>query len=164
MAHCTKCGAALAEGASFCAGCGSPQAASNPAVSRSGIPTGLGAAVTAPQMAENVAGLLCYVLGWITGLIFYFIDKRPFVRFHAAQSIVVFGGLHLITIVIGIFFGVSIFAGAGVGGFTMGYALYSLIGLVELVLWVMLMIKAYQGERFRVPIAADLADKLFGKA
>jgi len=115
-------------------------------------------------MAENVAGLLCYVLGWITGLIFYFIDKRPFVRFHAAQSIVVFGGLHLITIVIGIFFGVSIFAGAGVGGFTMGYALYSLIGLVELVLWVMLMIKAYQGERFRVPIAADLADKLFGKA
>ena len=117
----------------------------------------------APQMAENVAGLLCYVLGWITGLIFYFIDKRPFVRFHAAQSIVVFGGLHLITIVIGIFFGVSIFAGAGLGGFTMGYALYSLIGLVELVLWILLMVKAYQGERFRVPIAADLADKLFGK-
>ena len=38
-------------------------------------------------------GLLCYVLGWVTGLIFFFIDKRPFVRFQAAQSIVVFGGL-----------------------------------------------------------------------
>ena len=40
-------------------------------------------------MAEKIAGLLCYVLGWLTGLIFFFIDKRPFVRFHAAQSIVV---------------------------------------------------------------------------
>ena len=45
-------------------------------------------------LSENVAGLLCYILGWITGLIFLLIDKRPFVRFHAAQSIVVFLGLH----------------------------------------------------------------------
>ena len=115
------------------------------------------------QMAENVAGALCYVLGWITGLIFYFIDKRPFVRFHAKQSIVVFGGLHILTFVIGIFFGVSIFA-TGLAGFSMGYALYSLIGLAELVLWILLMVKAYQGVRFRVPLAADLAEQLFGKA
>ena len=54
------------------------------------------AAAAESQMDEKVAGLLCYVLGWITGMIFYFIDKRPFVRFHAAQSIVVFGGLHVI--------------------------------------------------------------------
>ena len=39
-------------------------------------------------LEENVAGLLCYVLGWVTGLIFFLIDKRPFVKFHAAQSIV----------------------------------------------------------------------------
>ena len=45
---------------------------------------------------ENVAGLLCYVLGWVTGIIFFLIDKRPYVRFHAAQSIVVFGGLHIL--------------------------------------------------------------------
>jgi uncharacterized membrane protein len=114
-------------------------------------------------MNENVAGLLCYVLGWITGLIFYFIDKRPYVRFHAAQSIVIFGGLHILSIAIGIFFGVSLFAG-GFSAFSMGYALYSLIGLAELILWILLMIKAYQGERFRVPVAADLAEKLFGKA
>jgi uncharacterized membrane protein len=113
-------------------------------------------------MAENVAGLLCYVLGWVTGLIFYFIDKRPYVRFHAAQSIVTFGGLHLVSIVLGMFFGVSLFTG-GVGAFSMAFLLYDLIGLVSLVLWILLMIKAYQGERFRVPVAADIADKLFGK-
>jgi uncharacterized membrane protein len=55
-------------------------------------------------ISENVAGLLCYVLGWVTGLIFYFIDKRPFVRFHAAQSIVVFGGLTVIRIALGVLF------------------------------------------------------------
>ena len=114
-------------------------------------------------MDEKVAGLLCYVLGWVTGLIFYFIDKRPYVRFHAAQSIVVFGGLHIISIVLGMFFGISLLAG-GLSGFSMGYAVYALVNLVGLVLWILLMIKAYQGERFRVPVAADLAEKIFGKA
>jgi len=57
-----------------------------------------------PGMAENVAGLLCYVLGWVTGIIFFLIDKRPYVRFHAAQSIIVFGGLHVLNIVVGIIF------------------------------------------------------------
>src|ERR1700689_1300802 len=99
MPHCTKCGAAVADNAAFCPACGATQGAAavttSPAVSSQ---TG---------MSENVAGLLCYLLGWVTGLIFYLIDKRPFVRFHAAQSIVVFGGLHILNIVIGIFFRTS---------------------------------------------------------
>jgi uncharacterized membrane protein len=164
MAHCTKCGTALADGASFCAACGAPQTAASPVIARPApAPADLGAAAASPQMAENVAGTLCYVLGWITGLVFYFIDKRPYVRFHAAQSIVTFAGLHIISFILGIFFGVSLLTG-GIGGFSMGYALYSLVGLLGFVLWILLMIKAYQGERFRVPIAADLAEKLFGKA
>lgn len=114
-------------------------------------------------MDEKVAGLLCYVLGWVTGLIFYFIDKRPYVRFHAAQSIVVFAGLQIISIILGTFFGVSLLAG-GLAGFSMGYALYGIVNLVGLCLWILLMVKAYQGERFRVPVAADIAEKLFGKA
>ena len=114
-------------------------------------------------MQENIAGLLCYVFGWVTGLIFYFIDKRPYVRFHAAQSIVVFGGLHILGIVFGMFFGLSLLTG-GWTGFSMGFALYHALQLVGLILWILLMIKAYQGERFRVPIAADLADKIFGKS
>lgn len=118
---------------------------------------------TQSGMAENVAALLSYVLGWVTGLIFYFIDKRPFVRFHAAQSIVLFGGLHVVMFILGIFFGLSILAG-GLAGFSFGYLLFRVVELVIFVLWVLCMIKAYQGERFRVPVAADLAEKIFGKS
>jgi len=156
MAHCTKCGAALADGASFCGSCGASQAGASGGAAPA-------PAVQSSQMAENVAGLLCYVLGWITGLIFFFIDKRPFVRFHATQSIVVFGGLHIINIILGTVFGMSMMMG-GFGGFSAGLALYWLVGLVSFVLWILLMIKAYQNERFRVPIAADIAEKIFGKA
>jgi uncharacterized membrane protein len=162
MAHCTKCGAVVAENAAFCASCGSPQSAPGgaPSAAPSAPPAG---SAGQTQMAENVAGLLCYVVGWVTGLIFFFIDKRPFVRFHAAQSIVVFGGLHILSIVLGMFFGVSLFA-TGFAGFSVAWALIGLINIVAIVLWIVLMIKAYQGERFRVPVAADIAEKIFGKA
>jgi len=114
-------------------------------------------------MAENVAGLLCYVLGWVTGIIFFLIDKRPFVRFHAAQSIVVFGGLHVINIVLAIVFGAGFMMMGGFGAFGLGWALYSLIGLVALILWVLLMVKAYQGEKYEVPIAGGIAKSFAGK-
>ncbi|HXO05624.1 MAG TPA: DUF4870 domain-containing protein [Candidatus Sulfotelmatobacter sp.] len=154
MPHCTKCGAAIADNAAFCPSCGATQGAaaspSSPASTQSGL-------------AENVAGLLCYVLGWITGLIFYLTDKRPFVRFHAAQSIVVFGALTIIRILVGMVFVTGGLAGV-TAGLSFGILLFWLISLVGVILWILLMVKAYQGERYRVPIAADLADKLFGKS
>jgi len=154
MPHCTKCGAAVADNAAFCPACGATQgaaAATSPAVSSQ---TG---------MSENVAGLLCYLLGWITGLIFYLIDKRPFVRFHAAQSIVVFGGLNILSYVLGMFLGVSALA-HGWTGVGAGFVLIHLLHLLTFILWIFLMVKAYQGEKFRVPFAADLADQIFGKS
>lgn len=154
MPHCTKCGTAVADNAAFCGNCGAPQAnlsAPSPAPS---------AANTQPQMAENVAGCLSYALGWITGLIFYLIDKRPYVRFHAAQSIVVFGILTVIGIFLGRLYGFNSFDG-GMGGMSAGHTVWHLF---ELVLWILLMVKAYQGERFRVPIAADVADSIIGKS
>lgn len=158
MAHCTKCGAAIADNAGFCGACGSAQTGATPGPASNPAP-----AATQSGIAENVAGLLCYVLGWITGLIFFFIDKRPYVRFHAAQSIVVFGALHLLSIILGMFFGMSILM-HGWMGFSFGYAIFRLVQLLGLVLWILLMIKAYQGERFRVPIAADVAERIFGKS
>lgn len=98
---------------------------------------------------SNVAGLLCYVLGWITGLIFLLIEKDDdFVRFHAAQSIVVFGGLTIVQII----FSVFIFAVPGLWFF------YWIIGLVGLALWILLIVKAYQGEEYHLPVAGDIAD------
>jgi len=157
MAHCTKCGAEVANNAAFCGSCGASQSGAP------GAPPAPAAPAATAQMAENVASLLCYVLGWITGLIFFLIDKRPNVRFHATQSIVVFGGLHIIAFIVGSVFGLSMLAG-GLGGFGFGLVLYWLVDLLGIVLWIVLMVKAYQGERFRVPIAADLAEKIFGKS
>jgi uncharacterized membrane protein len=104
-------------------------------------------------------------VGWITGLIFLLIDRRPSVRFHAAQSLVVFGGLHILRVVLAIAFGMSWWMGGGVGwtGISFGFLLFQLVGLVSLILWILLMVKAYQGERFKVPMAGDFAESLAGK-
>lgn len=91
MAFCGNCGTEVA-GASFCPKCGQAQAGAAPTVqAQTGGPV-TQTTQSSTGLDENVAGLLCYVLGWVTGLIFFLIDKRPYVRFHAAQSIVVFGG------------------------------------------------------------------------
>ena len=100
-------------------------------------------AKTSTGLEENVAGLLCYVLGWVSGLVFILIEKEnKFVRFHAIQSIIVFGILFLASIILSrILF---------LGG---------IIGILGLVLWIVLMIKAYQGEKYKVPWAGNLAEK-----
>ena len=105
-------------------------------------------------MAENVAGVLCYVGGWVTGLVFYLVDKRPFVRFHAAQSIVVFGLLHAVYIGLAMLF----FTGP-----LRVFGVLSLLQLFALVLWIVLMVKAYQGEKFRLPVVGDWVDQLVAR-
>ncbi len=98
MAHCTKCGAEVAANAQFCQTCGQPQPAAAAAPPASWQP---GPAANAGGLSENAAAALSYALGWITGIIFFLIDKRPYVRFHAAQSVVTFGILNLIRLVLG---------------------------------------------------------------
>ena len=150
MAFCKACGTELG-GAAFCPKCGASQTAS-------AVPMGAAPAASSEGLAENVAGLLCYVLGWLTGIIFLLIDKRPFVRFHAAQSIVVFGALTIIRIGLGIIMGIGGFVGFGL------WALISMVlGLLGVILWILLMIKAYQHQLYRLPIAAPIADGIAGK-
>ena len=109
-------------------------------------------------MEDNkLKGLLCYLLGWITGIIFYLIDKDSYVRFHAMQSILTFGGLTILDII------VSILGNAGLGLWLIMGLIRSLIGLVGLVLWIVLMVKAYKGERFKLPIVGDMAENYAGK-
>src|SRR6202140_1756613 len=155
MAFCSKCGSEVAAGAGFCPKCGEAQSGGAAVVQS--------AQSTQSGMSENVAAFLCYLVGWVTGIIFFLIDKRPFVRFHAAQSIVVFGGLHIINIAVGIIFGAGLMMMGGFGAFGMGAAIYGLVSLVGLVLWILLMVKAYQGEKFEVPVAAGIAKSFAGK-
>lgn len=153
MAFCGKCGTSMADDVAFCPKCGAP---AGPVVV--GMPTA--APVTGPVvtpaasgLTENVAGMLCYALGWITGLIFLLIDKRPFVRFHAAQSIVVFGGLFILRM---------IFWFGSFGLLSMMAMVSMLLFLVTVVAWIVLMVFAYQGKRFEVPVAAGIAKSIAG--
>lgn len=102
---------------------------------------------TASGMDENVAAALCYSLGWVTGLVFFATEPRnAFVRFHAVQSIVVFGAACLALIVcLTIDF--------------LGWILSIFVVYGSAALWLVLMFKAYQGERFKLPVAGDIADE-----
>ena len=105
---------------------------------------------TSTGLDENIAGLLCYVLGWISGLVFILIEQNnKFVRFHAMQSIIVFSVLTVASFI----FGWIPF----IGGF-IGFVIWAL----GLVLWIVLMIKAYQGTRYKLPWAGNLAEKWVG--
>ena len=143
MAFCKSCGQDIGT-ANFCTKCGASQGAAAAPAAQAVAPV----SPSSEGLAENVAGLLCYAAWWVTGLIFLLIDKRPWVKFHAAQSIAVFGGLTVLRI--GLLF-MSHFMLWGIQG---------LLWLVGFVLWIFLMIKAYQHETVRIPIAADIADSL----
>lgn len=146
MAFCKACGQDIGTSA-FCPKCGANQTAS-------AAPVPAAPAVQGSEgLQENVAGLLCYALGWVTGIIFLLIDKRPWVKFHAAQSIVVFGGLHILLIGLG-FVGFS----GGLLGVGFFWGVFWIVRLAAFILWVLLMVKAFQHETFRLPGAADIAD------
>ena len=101
---------------------------------------------TSTGLDENIAGLLCYVLGWVSGIIFLLIEQdNKFVRFHAMQSIIVFG----IVTVAGIILGFVPFIGW-------------LVPAISFILWVVLMVKAYQGTRYKIPWAGNLAERWAG--
>ena len=107
-------------------------------------------AKTTTGLDENVGGLLCYLLFWLSGIVFILLEPvNKFVRFHAFQSVIVFGTLFIAIAVlswiplIGIFFAL-------------------LISIFSFVLWIILMIKAYQGKKYKLPWAGNLAEKLAG--
>ncbi|HEY1690556.1 MAG TPA: hypothetical protein VGG39_00255 [Polyangiaceae bacterium] len=107
------------------------------------------------HLAENVAGMLCYLLGWVTGVVFLLVDRRPFVRYHAAQSVAVFATLSILLLVCGGFFLGALFPGMAHGLLVLRHILW----LVWLVAEVVLMLKAAGGQRPRVGIASQYADR-----
>ena len=106
---------------------------------------------TSTGLEQNVAGLLCYVGLWVTGIIFVILEKdNQFVRFHAIQSIIVFGALTLA----GVLFSV-VLAFIPVIGALLAW----LIWVLTIILWIVLMLKAYQGQRYKVPLAGNIAEQ-----
>ena len=101
-------------------------------------------------MQPNFAALLSYVLGVITGLVFFLVEKEnKFVKFHAMQSIC------LSCAVIVLSFALAIIP-------IIGWILIPLVQLASLVVWIICMVKAYQGAWFRLPVIGDFAAKQSG--
>ena len=104
----------------------------------------------ATGLNKNTAGALAYVLGPITGVVFLILEKDPYVRFHAMQSIVVFISLFVLQWVLGLT--------------VILLLLVPLIGIVTFVLWLILIYKAWQGEKWEVPVLGKFAKQLAEKA
>lgn len=125
---------------------------------------------TGTGLNQNVAATLAYVLGWVTGLIMFLVESdNDHVRFHAAQSIVVFGALTVVSILLTFVQGAiasAIVAAGGGGTAILGFlsAILGLVGLVLnlliLVLWIYLLVQAYQGNDPRLPLAANIAENI----
>jgi uncharacterized membrane protein len=110
---------------------------------------------------NQVVAAVAYLLGPVTGIAFLYLepyDKDEFVRFHARQSIAFSIAVFAINTVVSVFIG--IFGFSFVGGLLAG--ILRLTDLALAVVWVLLMWKAYSGERYRIPYLADLADS-FGR-
>ena len=115
---------------------------------------------------ENVAALLSYVFGWVSGLIFFLMEKSSqLVRFHAMQSILLNALVIVLAIVMIIVVSILVLilgqisgALAGIVGI-LSYLLYLAGCIAVLVLWVMCLIKAFQGQMYKLPIIGNYAEK-----
>lgn len=159
MAFCGSCGAQMQDNAAFCPACGASSKAGSGATAGAApapapIATSGSPAATTGGMSDNVAGMLAYVT-IIPAIIFLVIEpfnKNRFIRFHAFQNI---------------FFHVAWFALWMILAFVghipvLGWLtilVWPLIGLGGLILWIVLVLKAYQGHMFKLPFIGDMAEK-----
>ncbi len=158
---CSKCGTENPEGAKFCSKCGA----------KFGVSTGPSEAPAKPKaetsvgMSANTAGLLCYVGGWISGIVFAVIEKKStFVKFHAWQSIMTFGILSVVQIIVS-----GILAAIAVA--TLSPGLVAFIGILGTIIWILtfglwiaLMIQAGTGKMWKLPWVGNWAEKRASKA
>jgi len=155
MAFCAACGQEVGT-ASFCPKCGANQAVAAGA----GAPGAAVAAASSEGIQENIAGLLCYLFGWISGLIFLLIDRRPFVRFHGAQAIAmniafcaIWIAFWIVTLLLGFITAMMKFP---VGFLTI--FLYPVVMIAFFITWIYCMYKAYQHEKFKLPIIGNIVE------
>lgn len=102
---------------------------------------------TRSGLEPTIAGALSYLLGFVTGILFFILEKdNPFVRFHALQSTIFFGALFVVMV----FFSIIPI---------LGFLVNFLLGLCAFVVWLFIMIKAAQGVAFKLPVVGDIAER-----
>lgn len=147
MAFCPNCGTEITSGVKFCPKCGKSTSAD-----AGGEGGAAGGPANTGSLSIPVAAALCYVLGFVTGVIFLLVEpfsKDRRIRFHAYQSI---------------FFCIAAIVIQTAASFVpyAGVMLAPLVGLAMFVVWVILIVKAIQGATFKLPIIGDYAEQAAG--
>jgi uncharacterized membrane protein len=143
---CSNCGTQLPENTNTCPGCGKP----------AGAPASTGAApsVQAGGLTDNVAGMLAYVT-IIPAILFLVLEpynRSRFIRFHAFQSIFFYVAWMVFWVALSFVGALPVLGWATV-------LLWPLLGLGGLILWILLLMKAYGGQMWKLPVVGDLAEK-----
>jgi uncharacterized membrane protein len=113
------------------------------------------------DLDPKLGGLLAYLLfGWIGGLIMLLTQKHPVVRFHGAQSVLLSVALFVVYAVVGVFSSVLTI---GFGSWALFSLLYSLMGLATFGLWILMCVKGYNLEHFKLPLIGDYAERWVAK-
>ena len=163
MAFCANCGAEVS--GRFCQKCGAP--ADAPGMPPPGVNPPLNPLPTAVApsigMTDNMAGALCYLFGFITGILFLVLapyNQNRNIRFHAFQSIflnIAWIALWIVAGIVSLVFHLIPFL-----GFVVAWVLRFSIGFGGLIVWLYMMFKTYNGEKIVLPIIGPMADKQAG--
>jgi uncharacterized membrane protein len=147
--RCRNCGIEMVAGAAFCPSCGKPVGLASDLAART--------AARAVGLPPNIAGALCYLAGFITGILFLVLEpyrQDRFVRFHAFQSI------FFSSVWIMVYFALAMLLSQlprTTWRLVVGLSTLLSLALFGVALW--LTYKAYSNERFKVPLIGDLAEK-----
>ena len=102
---------------------------------------------------RNLVAALSYLLGFITGIVILVVEKEDkFIRFHAMQSTMIFGGLFILNVMVRLIFSPLVFLGV------VASLVNILISIVAVIIWIVSMVKAYQGQMFKWPIAGSISE------
>jgi uncharacterized membrane protein len=118
--------------------------------------------VTAPSttgLDERLAGVLCYSVWWVTGGLFLVLERQDrIIRFHAAQSLILFGAVSALLVAFGALSAVSLMLSSAL--YELMQVFGKLLWLGATVVWLVLVLRAWRGEVWRVPLVAALADRV----
>jgi uncharacterized membrane protein len=162
MAYCASCGAQMVDNVAFCPNCGKPACQGNPAGAATPPPPYDTTTASAPPLAENVAGMLAYFT-IIPAIIFLLIEpynRNRFVRFHCFQCL--FVAVALVVVDVALMILSSIFHLLPVIGWFITALMWPLYSLAVLALWLLLVVKAYQHEIYKLPVVGDMAERQAG--
>lgn len=165
MAFCPHCGTQVTEGVAFCPNCGKAAGAAGSTATPPSPPTGpiyTNTAAGSAPLADNIAGMLAYFT-IIPAVVFLLVEpynRNRFVRFHSFQCL--FTAVALVILHVALLIVAGVLHVIPLIGSMIMLAVWPLLWIAEVVLWLLLVIKAYQGQMFKLPFVGDLAEKQAG--